>query len=108
VIVKEAVNKSNHPIQNPLILVTEPQTSDILVSEFVTILIFVMEMQRVFCEIGAGFFNTVYMNCRLLRNVDHRREGGKVTHVLARVEGGDFRPVDLGLTRLPTPLPVAR
>jgi hypothetical protein len=25
VIVKEAVNKSNHPIQNPLLLVTEPE-----------------------------------------------------------------------------------
>jgi hypothetical protein len=25
-IVKEGVNKSNHPIQNPLLLVTEPRT----------------------------------------------------------------------------------
>jgi hypothetical protein len=30
-----------------------------------------------FCEIGPGFLNTVYMNSRLLRNVDHRREGGR-------------------------------
>jgi hypothetical protein len=28
VIVEEGVNKSNHPIQNPLLLVTEPQTRD--------------------------------------------------------------------------------
>jgi hypothetical protein len=28
VIVKEGVNKSNHPIQNPLLLVTESQTRD--------------------------------------------------------------------------------
>jgi hypothetical protein len=28
VVVKEAVNKSNHPIQNPLLLVTEPRTHD--------------------------------------------------------------------------------
>jgi hypothetical protein len=27
-IVEEAVNKSNHPIQNPLLLVTEPRTRD--------------------------------------------------------------------------------
>jgi hypothetical protein len=27
-IVKEGVNKSNHPIQNPLLLVTEPRTRD--------------------------------------------------------------------------------
>jgi hypothetical protein len=26
--VKEGVNKSNHPIQNPLVLVTEPRTRD--------------------------------------------------------------------------------
>jgi hypothetical protein len=30
---KEGVNKSNCPIQNPLLLVTEPWTHDILVSE---------------------------------------------------------------------------
>jgi hypothetical protein len=28
VIVKEGVNKSNHPIQNPLLLVTEHRTRD--------------------------------------------------------------------------------
>jgi hypothetical protein len=28
VIVKEGVNKSDHPTQNPLLLVTEPRTSD--------------------------------------------------------------------------------
>jgi hypothetical protein len=27
-IVEEAVNKPNHPIQNPLLLVTEPRTHD--------------------------------------------------------------------------------
>jgi hypothetical protein len=36
VIVKEGVNKSNHPIHNPLLLVTELQRRDILVSEVVT------------------------------------------------------------------------
>jgi hypothetical protein len=35
VTVKRGVNKYNHPIQNPLLLVTEPQTHDILVSEVV-------------------------------------------------------------------------
>jgi hypothetical protein len=66
-----------------------------------------MEMQDVFCEIGTAFLSTFYMNCRLLRNVDHCGEGVKLTHVPARVEGSDFRPVDLGLTRLPAPIPVA-
>jgi hypothetical protein len=33
VIVKEGVNKSSHPIQNPLLLVNKPLIRDILVSE---------------------------------------------------------------------------
>jgi hypothetical protein len=28
VIVEDAINKSNHPIKNPLLLVTEPRTRD--------------------------------------------------------------------------------
>jgi hypothetical protein len=31
----EGGNKSNHPIQNPLLFVMEPQTHDILVSEVI-------------------------------------------------------------------------
>jgi hypothetical protein len=38
VIVKEAVNKSNHPIQNPLLLVTEPCTRDNLFRKWVALL----------------------------------------------------------------------
>jgi hypothetical protein len=33
VIVKEPVNKSNHPILNPLLLVTEPRTRDNIKTE---------------------------------------------------------------------------
>jgi hypothetical protein len=32
VFLQEGVNKTNHPIQNPLLLVTEPQTCDNIVN----------------------------------------------------------------------------
>jgi hypothetical protein len=61
VIVKEVVNKSNHPIQSPLLLITEPRIRDSIKYEGypeskdtspVKMQRFFSEMAVLLCEIG--------------------------------------------------------